>query len=449
MQRTKSRMGAFKAYLYCCATALIPLFATPNWSFAETLDEAIRTARVHNPNLEAARLAVRAAREDRAQAFAAYLPSLELVTSFGERQLDRSELVDPSRTRTRTRLDPATTSARLTQALYTGGRRGAQMRAARATIDGARQGLRAAEHDTILATVDAFVSVRRDAEIVRLRDRYVADLQTERDATERRLRAGDLTRTDLAQAQARLAGAHASLAQAHADLAASQARYAEVTGEQADVLAPPEALPPAPATLEEAIAAAQASHPALLQARQAERAARERIGVERAGLRPQLSIIARGEHAESFEFVDDRQDDVSAVVQVTLPLFQGGYAASRVRQSRFEAERIGALAEARRREVVREVIGAWSDLEASRAVAAAAAAQVDAAETAVHGAQREHAMGLRSTIDVLDAERDLQDALIARARADADQTFNAYALSAASGGAAIDQMYAVRENTRI
>ena len=402
---------------------------------ADTLQDALVGAYRNNPNLEDARLGVRAAREDRVQAFSAYLPRLEVFANAGDRESDIEDPGNPfppSR-RVERELSPTTSTGQLTQDLYTGGRRGAQMRLASAGLDGARSGLRATEQDVLLAALQAYVNVRRDEEVLRLRQAYVEGLRRQVSGARRRLEVGEVTRTDLAQAQSRLAGARANLAGAEAALETSRARYAEVIGAEPRDLAPPPAAPEPPANLQDAIAMAEARHPELEQARDAVRAARARVGLERSALLPQVSLVGRWSRYEEQDAVGVVEEDQVAMAQLSVPLFEGGYAWSRTRQGRINVERAEALVEAQRRAVSTDVLSSWTALRASSEIVAAAHEQSEAAEEAWRGAEREHGLGLRSTIEVLDAELEWRQAQIAQARVEADAYIAAYALQSAIG----------------
>ncbi|WP_325060339.1 TolC family outer membrane protein [Vitreimonas sp.] len=412
--------------------SLAPLLLAPGAACADTLQDALSAAYRNNPNLEDARLAVRAAREDSVQAFADYLPSLGVTGSYGARtaETETTGIFGPSESETE--LDPGAASVVLQQQLYTGGRRDGQVRRARAGIESARHGLRSTEQDVLLAAVDAYVSVMRDQEIVRLRHEHVEGLTRQLAGARRRLEVGEVSRTDVAQAQTRLAGARASLARAEADLESSRARYQLVVGQMPEGLEPAEA-PPTPANLDDAVAQAEARHPDVLRAMAERRGARAQVEVERSALRPQVSIVTRYDHAEDSSIADDRSDSASAVAQFSMPLFEGGFNRSRVRQSRLNVGRAEARIEGLRREVVASTIASWNDLVAGRDIVAAAEEQVAAAEQAVAGAERERGLGLRTTLDVLNAEEERREAQVALARAEADETFAAFALLAATG----------------
>lgn len=422
--------------VWLATLAFGPALLAPSGAAADTLEEALAAAHRNNPNLEEARLAVRAAQEDRVQARAGYLPSLTLSGSYGAQSIESETTSIFGPTTSESDLEPSTASAQLTQQLYTGGRRGGQSRLARANVEGARHALRGTEQDVLLATVDAYLSVRRDEEIVRLREEHVADLSEQLAGTERRLEVGEVSRTDVAQAQTRLAGARAALAAARSELQASRARYEAVVGEPPEALAPVAAPPETPHTLDDAIALAESAHPDLLRARASVNAARARVAIERSALLPQLSFVGRLDENENLSIIEPRRESSSAVAQLSIPLFEGGFAWSRTRQSRINVDRARALTEAQRRGVIADVVAAWSDLTAGRDVVAAAQDQVEASETALAGAERERGLGLRTTLDVLDAQEEARNAQIGLVRAEADAFFAAYALLAATGALA-------------
>ncbi len=412
------------------AAAPYVLAAAP--ACAETLQDALVDAYLNNPNLEDARLAVRSAREDGAQARSTYLPTLNMVTTYGYRDVETETPTFFGPQIRQTELEPLTATVQLQQQLYSGGRREGQTSLARASLEGARHGLHGVEQDVLLAAVDAYISILRDQEIMRLREQHVAALTRQLDGVRRRLAVGEVSRTDVAQTQTRLAGAEASLARALAELDVSRARYELVVGRSPGALAPVET-PETPSTLDEAIRMAEGRHPDVLRAQANRRAARARVEIERAALRPQVSVVGRYEHTQESSVEGDRADGSTALAQLSVPLFEGGLAASRTRQQRLAVERADTIIEIRRRETVANVVSAWTDVEAGRAIADAARDQVAAATVAVEGAERERGLGLRSTIDVLNAEEERRNALIALTRADAESDFAAFSLLAAVG----------------
>lgn len=417
--------------------SLAPLLLAPSAAFADTLQDALGAAYRNNPNLEDARLAVNSARESSVQAYAGYLPSLGVTGSYGVRRLETETTSIFGPTQSESDLNPSTASVVLQQQLYTGGRRDGQVQVARAGIESARHNLRSTEQDVLLAAVDAYVSVLRDQEVLRLRREHVDGLTRQLSGTRRRLEVGEVSRTDLAQAQTRLAGARAALARADADLQTSRARYQLIVGEAPEALEPVEP-PPMPRNLDSAMREAEERHPDVLRAMSERRGARAQVEVERAALRPQVSVVTRYDHAQESSIENDRSDGASAVAQVSVPLFEGGFNRSRVRQGQINVSRAETRIESLRREVVANTIASWNNLVAGRDIVAAAEEQVAAASQAVEGAERERGLGLRSTLDVLNAEEERRNAEVALVRAEADAAYAGYALLAATGALTVN-----------
>lgn len=423
--------------LLLAALALTPAVMTP-CARADTLEEALIAAHANNPNMEEARLAVRAAREERTQAISSYMPSVGISGSAGIQSVesDTDGLFGPSISQAD--LEPTTATAQVTQQLFTGFRRSGQSRLADANIASAQEGLRGREQDVLLATVDAYVGVMRDQEVVRLREEHVGSLTRLLAGTQRRLDVGEVGRTDVAQARTRLAGARADLARSRADLEASHARYIAIIGRAPQSLVPVAALPQTPHSLDEAVRQADNAHPDVRRAESAERAARAQVTIERSALLPQVSLVGRADENRDFSISESRRESSSAVAQFSMPLFEGGYAYSRTRQSRINVDRAEQRTEAQRREVIANVTEAWSNLTASREILIVADEQVEASAIAVEGADRERGYGLRSTLDVLNAEEEARNALIARARANADAVVASYVLMAATGALTLE-----------
>jgi outer membrane protein len=411
------------------ANACLALAAFTPWASAQTLPEALDAAARNNPTLLEAQLGVRSAGESRWQARADYLPSVHVTHSVGQSQNETTlgaTTIDEE-------LEPENTNVRITQEIYTGGRRRSQMQLSRATVEGARHSLSLTEQSVVLDVVSAYVAVRRDEEIVRARVAYLEGLREQVQGTRRRLDVGEVTVTDLALTEARLAGANALLSEARSAFDSSRARFTQATGLVAQSLEAPVAPGELPLTLEEAVGRAENIHPALLRADEDERAARARVGIERSSLMPQVSIIGQANRQEEASTPGEVERGDSAVAQVSVPLFEGGYRRSRLRQSRFDLSRAEARREETRRQVVANVTERWSAMQSARQVRAAAVTRSAANQQAVAGAERELGMGLRSTLDVLNTREEWQEARVAQARAEADEIVAAYALLAATG----------------
>jgi len=373
---------------------------------ADTLADALASAYRNNPTLEAARLSARAADEGTAQARANYLPQVDVTGTIGTRE-SRTGGVDNPNT------EPTTVGVVASQALYTGGFRGAQGRLARANVESSRELLRGTEQDVLLAVIAAYVDVRRDEEIVRIRQSNIDVLTRQEEESSARFEVGDNTRTDVAQSGARLAGARSGLSTAESALEASRARFTALVGQPPQALEAPPPSPDIPRSLEEAAEQALALNPDLRRAQQGERAQRAQTGIERSALLPQLSVVGRYDETDDRNGFTPDTEATSAVAQLSVPLFEGGFARSRVRQSRINEARAAQLTEEARRGVLSTLTAAWNDHVAAQRVVESSRAQLAANELAYEGVEAERSVGLRTTLDVLNAQQELLDSRLA------------------------------------
>jgi outer membrane protein len=407
----------------------IVALAAPNVAHAETLADALSAAYRNNPTLEAARLSAASADENTAQARAAYLPTVDVAATAGVRESD----VDAGGGTTSENTEPRSASVIAQQSLYTGGFRGAQSAAARASVARSREDLRAVEQDVMLAAISAYVDVQRDLEFVRIRTADVELLERQLEEARARFDVGDVTLTDVSQAEARLAGSRSGLSQAQASLEASRARYVQVTGEAPGELEAPPAAPALPESLNAAMEQALDTNPDIRGAEADERLAAAQVGIERSALRPQLSAVARWDEAQDSSGPDIRSDSASAVAQLTVPLFEGGFARSRVRQSRLQQQRAESLTEQTERAVVSQLTAAWNDYLSAERVVFSSQEQVRANQLAFEGVQEERSVGLRTSLDVLNAQQELLNSQLAVASAQRDAYVATHAVLQAIG----------------
>ena len=407
----------------------------PTGAHAETLQQALTAAYESNPTLQAARAQSRAADEGLVQARSGFLPSISANGAYTDRVTKTT--VEPvggaAAVTSKTNIEPRSYGVQAVQPLFTGGRLIAQTRQASASIELNQEALRATEQGVLLQAIAAYVDVRRDEESVRIQVSNVNVLSRQLQAARDRFEVGEITRTDVAQAQARLAGAEANLAAARSNLEASRAVYAEIIGRPPEALEAPPAAPTLPASLDEAIDVATESNPDFIRLQQAERIAREQVRIEFAGLLPQVSIVGRMDRLYDQQARGIESDVSSATAQVSIPLYEGGFYRSRVRQARDRLAQARAQTEAVRRNVVSAVTSAWNDVQATQRVIVASREQERAAALALEGAEQELQVGLRTTLDVLDAQQELFNAQLAVVRAERDAYVAAHALLQATG----------------
>lgn len=397
----KARMAWFVGAMLACASSP---------AVADSLGEAIADAYRNNPQLEAQRAQLRAIDEQVIQAASPYRLSAGITGTFAyDEQRQRDFLDDFQRLQNR-RMGVSISAS---QILLNGGRTAAAVSAAEATVLSGRERLREVENFVLLEVVDAYASVRRDIALVAIQQRSVDSYTRQVDQAQARERAGDLTRTDIAQATAQLEIIRTQLAQSQANLESSRSRFAAVVGRNPGVLDPEPQLPGVPASLDLAYRIAEKESPTLWQTILNERAAKSRISAERAERNPILSVSGSyGYNSPSTFSTRDLGQAISGAVTVTVPILTQGIIGSRVRVAIAGQQQAEFLIEATRRGVDRQVLTSWNQTISSRDQVTAGQRAVTSAEAALDGVRRGFAEGFRSNFEVLDSEQRLLNAQV-------------------------------------
>ncbi len=409
---------------------------------AETLADAVALAYQNNPTLQAQRATQRALDETYVQARSGWRPTLNLgaSASYSETRIpfaaagggtDRNGDGIPDRV---TFGIFETNSSRVgltfTQPLWTGGRVAAAVNAANADVLAGRENLRRVEASVLTSVIQAYSDTRRDQESLRIREENVKVLTSQLKESQARFDVGEVTRTDVAQSQARLAAAQAQLQSAVAQLAITRAGYATLVGQNPGELAPEPSLAfLLPTDPDEAYKIAEQNNPQLRAQQFTEQASRARVAQAKADRMP--SVSAQATYGFSGPAIPDRPQDVlqhdlytrgvTATIQGTIPLFTGGLTTSRIRQQieRNNVDRI--TTEGVRRNVLQGITQFWSQLIAARANIVSSDEQVRAAKIAAEGTHQEQMVGLRTTIDVLNAEQELRSAELSQVSSRRDE----------------------------
>ena len=394
---------------------------------AETLADALAEAYQNNPTIQAQRATQRAIDENYVQARAGWRPTLTLQASGSYTQIEtpRSELIRQQRAATIERGNSGAAQLTFSQPIWTGGRTAAAVTAANADVLQGRENLRRIESQVLQAVITAYADVRRDQEALNIRHENVKVLQRQLDESQARFDVGEVTRTDVAQSQARLAAALAQTQSAVAQLAVSRATYAALVGHNPGDLEPEPSLDYLmPGDVDEAFTLAEQNSPTLRQQQYAEQASRARIAQARAGRMPEVTLqsslrFANGQIDPLIQHQYDKEETVG--VTVTVPLFNGGVTTSQIRQSieRNNADRI--TVETQRRAVLQSISQSWNQLLAARANISSTDVEVQAASVAAEGTHQEEQVGLRTTIDVLNAEQELRSAQLNQLAAHHDE----------------------------
>jgi outer membrane protein len=390
--------------------AALALAATP--AAAETLADAIALAYRTNPTLQAQRAQQRALDETYVQARAGFRPSLNASGSMGYQNQGSG----------RTESNTASAGLSASQPIYTGGRVTAAVDAAEAQVLAGREALRAVEAQVLQIVIQSYEDVRRDQTQLAIRENNLEVLRNQLEQTNVRFEVGQVTRTDVAQAEAQVAGARAQLAAAQAQLQNSRAAYATVVGQNPGDLAPGPQLPGVPPTADEAFNAAEQTNATLQRARFLEASSRARVAQARAAGRPNASISASVGVSGQISPFDRRDYGSNVTVQgvVSQPLFTGGLINSGIRQALEQNTADRVTIEGTRRQVVQSVAQAWNLMSSSGASVRANEEQVRSASVAFTGIQEQYQVGISTILDVLVAQATLRDAELALAQSRRD-----------------------------
>jgi outer membrane protein len=399
---------------------------------AQTLQEALASAYRSNPVLQGQRYQQQALDESYVQAKAGWRPTASFKSSaLYEREPD--SVLAPSEGSAAVNLGQA--SITVSQPLYTGGRTTWAVRAAEASVGAGREGLRSVEAQVLLSVIQGYVDVLRDQQILLIRQADLATLERQVAESSAKFKLGQVTRTDVATAEAQLESTRAALAAAEAQLEISRAEYLAAVGEPPGELVAPNGLPGLPASVDQAFDLAEASNPTLRESVLKEQASRAQIAAAKAAYRPTVSLQGTYGYIGPITPVDTRDyaQDVSAGVTMTVPLLTGGLTASQVREATAQNSSDRVAIEAARRQVVQSVAQSWNLLLSGRAGVKAGEAQVAAAETALKGFQAEYVYGLRTTLDLLISDTNLRAAQLSLAESRHDAFLAEASVLEASG----------------
>ena len=408
-------------------TALTGLLAVTPAS-AESLTDALAAAYQTNPTLQAQRAQLRATDEGVSQALSGWRPTVQAQGTAGRTKTDVTASFGSSGI-----VDPRTYSVTLDQNLFAGGRTVNATEQAEAAVESGRGTLESVEQSTLLEAVQAYMNVIRDQSVVDLNSNNVEVLKRQLEATTDRFLVGELTRTDTAQAEARLSLAKSNLTASEAQLTASRAFYQRVVGQMPGTLERPKAVDDLPESEDAAWTVAEESNPTLRAARHAEAASRSAISVAKGALLPSVDVQLNYQFAKDPSTTVREAEESSILGVLTIPRYQSGSEYSRVREAKEINNRSRLEVVATMREVDEQVRVAWDQLRSSRASIVSTKEGVNASAIALEGVRQESEVGARTTLDVLNAEQEYLNARVSLVSAERDLAVAEYGLLAAMG----------------
>jgi len=408
-------------------------------ALADTIEAALVQAYQNNPQVNAQRAIVRATDENVPQALSGYRPRISATATYGAQYIDSKTTSTTSSgqsvvTQQQGWNDPRTVGGTLTQTLYNGFQTGNRTRQAESQVSAARETLRVIEQTVLLDAATAYMNVLRDSATLDLQRRNVEVIQEQLRQTRDRFNVGEVTRTDVAQAESRVAAAQSQMLAAQSNLATSKAAYRRIIGVDPGRLSagtPVDRL--SPRTLDLAVAQGQAENPSVTAAEYGVDVAALQVKVNEGSLYPTVTVQASAQQSYDSSVNSSRQFTGAVIGQVSVPIYQGGTEYSQIRQAK-ETVSQKRLELAQNRDQARaNVVQAWAQLEAAKAQIEATKAQVAAAEIALNGVREEARVGQRTTLDVLNAQQELVNARVALVTAQRDRVVASYTLLSAVG----------------
>jgi len=416
----------------CALACAVAAGAFPFGARAQGIQDALAEAYRNNPQLLAQRARVRATDEQVPQALAGWRPTVDMTADAGTSRYETN--IPSSSSPALQHREPKSTKLELTQPLYRGGRTRAATSEAENNVKAERARLVAVEQRVLLDAATAYLDLYREIAVLDLNVNNEQVLRRQLEATRDRFQVGEITRTDVFQAEARLARATADRIKAEGDIEIARASFVKVIG-----AAPPAApaLPASPDRLPEdkdkAIREAAVQNPAVIAAEFDQKAAKDRVDSAEGELLPTFRIVASAGKDWESSNESSRISNLEAKLKFSMPLYGAGATYAKVRGAKQTAAERQNLIDKERRDAVQTATRAWDTLLSARARVDSFNSQIKAATVALEGVEREAAVGSRTVLDVLNAEQELLDAKVNHVRAQRDELVAAFELKSAIG----------------
>ena len=424
-----TRLRLFAGFSGISGSAFLVLgLAVPTIVKSQTISDALIATYLNNPTLLAARAGLRATDESVPQALTNWRPSVTVSADYGHSRITNTRNSGSDIDQVR---QPKSVALNVSQPLYRGGRTLAATRKAENQVLAARARLIGTEQ-TVLFT--ALVNVFRDKAVLNLNTNNQRVLKRQLEATRDRFQVGEISRTDVHQAEARMAKAVADRIQAEGALEISRANYVNVVGAVVPAslqeAKPPEGLPE---SRDEALKAAATKNPTVIGAEFDKLAAIDNADSVRGELQPTVTLDAAWSRKNQSAAESGWTATKSVTLKLSVPIYQKGAVYSRLRAARQTAAQSALTIDGGRRDAVEAASKGWDSLVTARARVKAFRTQIDANIVALEGVQREAAVGSRTVLDVLDAEQELLDSRVSYVRAQSDELITSYQLISSIG----------------
>ena len=441
-------MGAGLAALLCSTTALAQKYdGSGQPSFVpHTLQEALASAYLTNPTLQAERANLRSIDENVPTAVAGWRPTVSVTTSGTVETGASSAGIEPflgTNGQITRQQAPATalhglrgytTSVSAVQPLYAGGRTTGQTHEAVNRVQAERANLISVEQQVFANVVSAYVGVIEDEQLLQLQINNEKVLEEQLRATNDRFRVGEITRTDVAQAEAALASARATRQQAEGTLQTAQATYTQQVGTPP----PPNLVPPQPLVLPvqnqgQAVAVAVSNNPNVINALFTEASDQDAVDVAMSVLLPKLNLQGQYINQADQGLPLERSFLSEGLLSLTVPIYQGGAEYAAVRQAKQTAQAGHRQVDVQRRSAAELAISNWQSLLSYKASIDSNRTAIQSNIIALDGVERQAIVGTSTTLEVLQQQQTLLTAQVALVQSLSSLVLTSYGVAAAIG----------------
>jgi outer membrane protein len=416
--------------------------AHPGELAAETLEAALARAYQGNPQLNAQRAIVRQNDEGVPQALSGYRPTLSATASVSEQFTNTTGVIPPIPPNLPNGVSysvkgytkPYSVGVNGAQTLFNGGQNANKVRKAESQVSAARETLRMMEQSVLFSAATVYMDMSRDTANLEVQQNNIRVLQRTLKDTRNRFDAGQVTTTDVAQAEAQLAAGEASLYAAESTLMTTRANYRRIIGVDPSNLAPASPVDRLiPTTLNTAIAVGAAENPSITAALYGVDVAQLQVKIAEGALWPTLALQGSVQQQVYSNILTPNLFLGTVGLNLSVPLYQGGaeYSAIRLNKETVGQQRLNA--DQVRDQNRADIVQAWGQLQAAKAQIEAAIRQNNAAERALEGVRNEAQAGQRTTLDVLNAEQALVNARVSLIVAQHDRVVASYAVLSAVG----------------
>lgn len=391
----------------CAVAALAVSAGLAGPASAETLTDAFAQAYQYNPQLLAQRAQLRATDESVPQALAGWRPTVQFTGSAGREVAETTQSTNNVVATTTQYLTPRTLDLNLTQPLWTSGRTPALVRQAEHNVLSQRAQTVATEEQVLFSVAQAYLDVVRDQATVDLNVNNEQVLRRQLEATNDQFRVGEVTRTDVAQAESRVALAVATRVQAEGNLQVSRSNYQRAVGHLPDKLSQPTERVNLPATRDEALALARAQNPNVIIADYSAKAAEDAVVATRAQLLPQVALVGDANKSDETQTEGRNVNSLSVIARMTVPLYEAGSVYAQTRAAKQTVSQKRDLLDDARRAAIQSATKDWETIQSGRAQVQSLQSTIRAAGIALEGVRQEAQVGSRTVLDVLNAEQEL------------------------------------------